>query len=64
MRLLFIDASTKLKTVRDLDSQGRGGMVSSLFKVTDYLARRGHHVCVLSDIESTGQTKSGVNWVH
>src|SRR3990167_2893042 len=64
MRLLFIDGSTKLKTVRDLETRPRGGMVQSLFKVTDYLASRGHSVFVLSDIESAGRTKAGVNWIH
>jgi glycosyltransferase involved in cell wall biosynthesis len=64
MRLLFIDASTKLKTVRDLETKPRGGMVQSLFKVTDYLATRGHNVSVLSDIESAGKTEAGVNWIH
>jgi glycosyltransferase involved in cell wall biosynthesis len=64
MRLLFVDASTKLQTVRDLESRPRGGMVSSLFKVTDYLASRGHKVFVLSDIESAGKTQAGTHWIH
>ncbi len=63
MRLLFIDASTKLETVHDLKRRGRGGMVTSLFKVTDYLASRGHDVTVLSDIANTGVTKAGVKWL-
>jgi glycosyltransferase involved in cell wall biosynthesis len=64
MRLLFVDASTKLKTVRDLETKPRGGMVQSLFKVTDYLASRGHKVFVLSDIESAGKTQAGTMWIH
>jgi len=64
MRILFIDASTKLKTVRDLQRRARGGMVTSLFRVSDYLSQRGHHVYVLSDIESEGQTPHGTNWIH
>jgi len=63
MRLLFIDRSTNLETVRDLESKARGGMVTSLFKVTDYLAKR-HDVTVLSDIQSTGITKAGTKWLH
>lgn len=64
MRILFIDGSTRLKTVRDLDLRARGGMVTSLFRVTDYLSRQGHHVYVLSDIEREGQTREGTSWIH
>lgn len=64
MRIIFVDRSTKLETVTDLERRGRGGMVSSLFKVSDYLARRGHDVTVLSDIESTGATRAGAFWSH
>jgi glycosyltransferase involved in cell wall biosynthesis len=64
MRLLFLDRSTRLRTVSDLLSRARGGMVSSLFHVTDYLASQGHDVTVLSDIESTGATKAGTKWLH
>lgn len=39
-------------------------MVQSLFKVTDYLARQGHDVFVLSDIKHAGKTEAGVKWVH
>ena len=63
MRLLFVDGSTKLETVRDLETKPRGGMVSSLFQVTDYLASQGHEVSVLSDIQTHGQTKAGVSWI-
>ncbi len=64
MRLLFIDGSTQLDTVVDLERRPRGGMIQSLFKVTDYLAERGHKVFVLSDIKSAGKTKAGVCWIH
>lgn len=64
MRLLFLDRSTRLSSVSDLGSRARGGMVSSLFQVTDYLASRGHDVTVLSDIASTGATPAGVKWLH
>ena len=64
MRLLFIDRSTQLETVTDLARRPRGGMVSSLFHVTDYLAGRGHDVTVLSDIKSEGRTKAGAKWLH
>lgn len=62
MRLAFVDLSTKLETVYDLESRPRGGMVSSLFKVSDYLARYAD-VEVLSDIELEGETKAGVRWL-
>lgn len=63
MKICFLDQSTGLKTVRDLETRPRGGMVNSLFKITDYLASTGHEVVVYSDISEGGQTKAGVNWV-
>ena len=63
MRICFLDRSTKLETVNDLATRPRGGMVTSLFKVSDYLARHGHTVSVLSDVKQAGITPSGVRWV-
>jgi len=63
MRIAFVDLSTKLETVHDLETRARGGMVTSLFKVSDYLARFAD-VEVLSDIEEAGTTEAGVKWVH
>ncbi len=62
MRILFFDPSPQLETVNDLKTRGRGGMVSSLFKVSDYLAEHGHDVAVLATIETPGTTESGVRW--
>ena len=62
MRIIFHDLSTRLETVNDLERKGRGGMVNSLFRVSDYLAWRGHDVTVFSDIEGTGVTKWGAKW--
>lgn len=64
LRILFFDISTALTTVRDLETTGRGGMVASLFKVSDYLAGRGHDVTVLGGIETPGTTASGVRWFN
>lgn len=64
MRVLFIDKSTKLKTVNDLQTGARGGMVSSLFIVSDGLARLGHDVMVYGGIEQPGTTQDGVYWVN
>lgn len=63
MRICFIDRSTKLETVNDLESRARGGMVTSLFKVSDYLSSR-HKVVVFADIEYDGVTNSGTLWVN
>lgn len=63
MKVCFIDRSTRLKTVDDLKSKPRGGMVNSLFKVTDYLAQH-MEVMVLSDIDKPECTDSGVYWVN
>ena len=64
MRVLFLDRSTRLETVRDLEKKARGGMVASLFHVSDHLSTLGHDVTVLSDISSTGQTRLGTKWTH
>jgi len=63
-RLLFVDRSTKLKTIYDLCTGARGGMVTSLFKVSDHLAASGFDVEVLSDIEVGGITNAGVEWIN
>lgn len=62
LRILFIDRSTALNTVKDLETRARGGMVSSLFRVADYLARRGHAVMVWAGIKEIGVTEAGVCW--
>lgn len=64
MRLVFVDFSTRLETVFDLQKRARGGMVGSLFKVTDHLASVGHDVTVLSDIQHSGCTEAGTKWLH
>jgi glycosyltransferase involved in cell wall biosynthesis len=63
MRLLFLDFSTKLQSVIDLQTKARGGMVTSLFQVSDALSQLGHSVTVLSDIARGGITLAGVSWV-
>ncbi len=63
MRIGFADPSTKLQTVHDLKRRARGGMVTSLFKVTDYLSRMGHDVEVFGGIETPGVTKAGTKWI-
>jgi len=62
MRILFIDLSTGLKQISDLDRGACGGRVNSLFMVSDYLAWAGHKVTVLSDIKNTGATTHGTVW--
>ena len=64
MRIIFVDRSTKLETVDDLQTRARGGMVTSLFKVSDYLSEQGYDVCVISDIQTEGQTRSGTRWFN
>ena len=64
MRICFVDRSTRLKHVRELESKARGGMVASLFYVSDHLATHGHKITILSDIEDEGRTRSGVLWLN
>lgn len=63
MQILFLDMSTKLESIHDLETRARGGMVSSLFHVSDGLSRIGHDVSVLSDIAQPGMTSEGVSWL-
>lgn len=62
MRIIFTDGTTSLESVHDLETRGRGGIVTSLFKVSDYLANAGHDVTVHSDIKHMGVTDAGVKW--
>lgn len=63
MRIAFLDVSTQLETVFDLESKARGGMVTSLFRVSDYLAGHGS-VDVISDIDCPGETAAGARWIN
>jgi glycosyltransferase involved in cell wall biosynthesis len=62
MKILFFDNNTGLDTVRDLDKRARGGMVSSLFILSDLFSDMGHDVWVLGDIKHAGVTPHGVKW--
>lgn len=39
-------------------------MVSSLFRISDFLANRGHDVWVLSDVKAEAEARSGAKWVN
>lgn len=62
MKILFVDFTTALKTVDDLKTGARGGMVSSLFLVSDALSKLNHDVFVWSDVGTGGTTAAGVRW--
>jgi len=62
LKLLFLDRSTKLDSIHDLNTRARGGMVSSLFILTNLLSEMGHTVFVLADIGNPGETQSGARW--
>ena len=61
MKILFVDSNTHLKTLDDLKTQARGGMVSSLLIVTDGLSRKGHDVHVWGN-DFDAVSDSGVTW--
>jgi len=63
MKIAFIDMSTKLQTIDDLQTRARGGMVSSLFAVSDGLAQLGHDTTVVGSIETPGVTRWGTSWI-
>lgn len=62
-KILFVDNSTKLYSTEDLKTKARGGMVTSLFRVSDFLQNQGCNVHVLSDITVTGYSEAGVEWL-
>lgn len=64
MKIMFIDRSTKLQTIDDLQTRARGGMVSSLFAVSDGLSCLGYSVTVLSDVKQPGMTRFGTKWIN
>lgn len=61
-RIIFIDFSTCLNSLSDLNIRARGGMVSSLILLTNELAKMGHDIFVLSDIAKDEWTPAGVLW--
>ena len=60
MKILFVDHTPKLSSIDELERKARGGMVSSLFHVTNGLARRGYEVAVWSTLDA--KTPDGVRW--
>ena len=55
--------STKLDSIDDLKTRARGGMVSSLFAISDGLADLGHEIVVKSDVKVGGVTQAGTRWI-
>lgn len=64
MKIVFVDLTTQLNSFRDLETKGRGGMVTSLFTLPNALSQIGHDVYVLSDAKDRGTTNFGVKWVN
>lgn len=62
MKILFTDFSTRLSTIDDLKTRARGGMVSSLFLVSDALSQLNNEVFVWTDTREGGMTPRGVRW--
>lgn len=62
MKILFIDFSTQIDDLHEMEKTARGGMQNSLFKVPDALSKLNNEVDVLSDIKKGGRTESGVRW--
>lgn len=61
-RILFVDLSTQLDSIGDLKKRARGGMISSLVRVPNELAKRGHEVMVLADVKKDEWSSEGVLW--
>lgn len=62
MDVLFVDFTTGLETLDDLERKGRGGMVSSLRILPDVLSKLNIHCEVLSDISKGCISKARVVW--
>ena len=62
MRICFVDSTAKFSHVGE--KVARGGRVTSLFKVSDYLSLAGHDVTVSSGIKTETCTSAGVRWMH
>lgn len=62
MKILFIDFSTGIEDLGEMQRTARGGMQNSLFKVPDALSKLNNEVDVLSDIHLGGRTEAGVRW--
>jgi len=64
MKIMFLDFSTGLKTLADLETGPRRGLTNSLLYLPNALSKLNNKVYVLSDIESPGRTAAGVEWVN
>lgn len=62
-KIWFFDNSTCLESTDDLKTRARGGMVSSLFRIPDELAKLGYDCRVYADIKTEGVTASGIRWI-
>jgi glycosyltransferase involved in cell wall biosynthesis len=63
MKILFIDLTTRLDSFRDLERQGRGGMVTSLLTLPKALCKLNNECYVLSDTKQGGRTNDGCTWL-
>jgi len=62
VKILFIDFSTQIEDLREMEKTARGGMQNSLFKVPDALSKLNNEVDVLSDIKRGGMTEAETRW--
>ena len=62
MKVCFVDKTTNLDSLADIEYRARGGMVCSLIKLPDVLSQLGCECYVISDIKSGGVTDHGAIW--
>ena len=62
MKICWLDETTGLNALDDLERKGRGGMVASLLTLPDVLSQFGFKSYVISDIKRGGITKAGTVW--
>lgn len=62
MKVCFVDFSTQIDDLHEMEKTARGGMQNSLFKVPDALSKLNNEVDVLSDIKRGGRTEAGTRW--
>ena len=64
MKILFLDFSTGLKSLADLETGPRRGLTNSLLHLPDVLSKLNNDVWVVSDMPAAGKTAAGTKWIH
>jgi glycosyltransferase involved in cell wall biosynthesis len=64
MKILFLDFSTGLQNLAELESGPRRGLTNSLLHLPDALSKLNNQVYILSDIREPGVTPGNTEWLN